>query len=901
MITADIIRKALQCDNLSCECHKANGKVHCPTPSHIDLHPSFSVDSGRNGKVLVKCQSQCRDNQDLPINALKSKGLWPSSNWEGKPKLNIIKTYDYQDPTGKMVYQVCRTDAKEFPQRRPDPAQPGKWIWKMAGVTRYPYRLPQVLKADTVFVVEGEKDADNLAEQGLTGTTNPGGASKPGERQKWLPEFNQYFEGKSVVIFPDNDPPGTAHALDVARHLHGVAASVKVVELPNLPEKGDVSDWLNGGGTMEQLVALVEAAPEYDQAQEPEAEIPAPEDDGKKPTQAEILISLASHGEFFHDYHKLGLLTLLDGDHATYLIRSTDFRLWLRRAYFQQTGKAPNAQALSDALGVLEARALFDGPTLPVFVRVGEHDGKVYLDLGDPTWRAVEVDAQGWRVVTTPPVKFVRKPGMLPLPIPHPEGTIDKMRPFLNLPGGSAGEKAWRLIVSWLVKACRPTGPYPILAIHGPQGCAKTTMGRMLRSLVDPSSSPLRAEPKEQRDLVISAKNGWCVAFDNLNSLPQWLSDGLCRLATGGGFATRALYTDDEEALFEAMRPVILTGINPVAASQDLIDRQVLVELQDFGSDAERQEEAVIWRQFGEARPHILAGLLTGVSMALRRMRTLKISRLPRMADFAKWATAAEAAWGWPDGAFLEAYADNRAGQASASVEADLVASTLVEFMQEREFWEGTPTELHEAMTTLVPEEKRKLKVGKSYAWPQATNILTRRLRKAQMFLKQFGLRITDAHSGDRTIRIDKCGENAVQSVHAVQEQELCGLSLDDTLDDIKGLDDTQKIPSTRKATDDNELGDTDGEDDKNRSISNETLVNCGNCQNFTASLGAPGGRGHCSKKSWNGKSTQFSGDPHPCQSFEALAACDKGVGQVMEKVVQSLNSEEDLKEVVIT
>jgi hypothetical protein len=354
------------------------------------------------------------------------------------------------------------------------------------------------------------------------------------------------------------------------------------------------------------------------------------------------------------------------------------------------------------------------------------------------------------------------------------------LRPFINLPPGEAGGKTWKLVVSWLVEAIRPTGPYPILAIHGPQGSAKSTTARMLRSLFDPNSSPLRAEPKEIRDLVISAKNGWCCAFDNLTALPQWLSDGLCRLATGGGFATRALYTDDEEALFEAMRPVILTGINPVAASQDLIDRQVLVELQDFGNDEERQEEAVIWRQFDEARPRLLGALLNGVSIALRRIETLKISRLPRMADFAKWATAAETAWGWPDGAFLEVYAENRAGQAAASVEADLVASTLVDFMREQESWEGTPTKLHETLSTLVPDEKRKLKVGKSYAWPQAPNVLARRLRKAQVFLKQLGIKISHGHSGERTIRVDRIKRgNVVQTVQTVQMQDSSGVPTD--------------------------------------------------------------------------------------------------------------------------
>jgi len=723
----------------------------------------------------------------------------------------LVMVYDYRDPDGNLLFQVCRYQTpkgKTFRQRRPDGE--GGWIWGLtageywrrsgqkdwfkvnrtppagAAVKHFPqcaptlYRLPELLKNDPealMFIVEGEADADALAALGLAATTNPQGAGK------WRAEFNEFFRGRWVVIIPDNDDPGRKHALQVAQNLHGIATSVKVLELPELPEKGDASDWLKVGGTRLELLNLADAAPEWSHPpRAPDVTPDAAPEKQKKPTQAEILISLASRGEYFHDAHKLGFVTLPEGDiQATYPIRSTDFRLWLRREFFRHTKKAPNAQALNDALGILEARAWFDGSTLPVFVRIGEHEGKIYLDLADPTWQAVEIDAQGWRVVQKSPIKFVRRPGMLPLPMPEGGGSIDELRPFLNLPRGLAGDHTWKLMVSWQVAALRPTGPYPILAIHGPQGCAKSTAARMLRGLLDPNSSILRAEPKELRDLVISAKNGWCCALDNLTSLPQWLSDALCRLSTGGGFATRALYTDDEEALFEAIRPVILTGINPVATSQDFIDRQVLVELQDFGTDDDRQEEAVIWRQFEKARPRILGALLTGVSVALRRMETLKISRLTRMADFAKWSTAAEAAWGWPDGAFLEAYAENRAGQAAASVEADLVASTLLEFMREREFWEGTATELLEAMTTLVPEEKRKLRVGKSYAWPQAANVLTRRIRKAQVFLKHFGLRIIGAHSCDRTIRIDKeVRRNTVHIVHTVQTQESGGFAADD-------------------------------------------------------------------------------------------------------------------------
>jgi 5S rRNA maturation endonuclease (ribonuclease M5) len=185
----------------------------------------------------------------------KSKG-------RGKAKHQIVQTYDYLDGTGRLVFQVCRTEPKGFFQRRPDGN--GGWINNLEGVVLVPYRLPELLKARRVFITEGEKDADALAALGLTATCNPMGAGK------WRPDFNRYFAAKEVVILPDNDAPGHSHAQTVARNLHGEAASLKVVELPNLPDKGDVSDWLNAGGTREELLSLAEAAPEWPPAAETE-------------------------------------------------------------------------------------------------------------------------------------------------------------------------------------------------------------------------------------------------------------------------------------------------------------------------------------------------------------------------------------------------------------------------------------------------------------------------------------------------------------------------------------------------------------------------------------------------------------------------------------------------------
>ena len=164
----------------------------------------------------------------------------------------ILKTHDYTNEEGALLYQAVRMEPKSFRQRQPDGK--GGWIWKMKDVDRVLYRLPEVLQADQVVVAEGEKDADNLSSLGMVATTNVGGA------EKWRFEYSKTLEGKDIVILPDNDEPGRKHAAKVARMIHGIAKSVKVIQLPGLPEKGDVSDWIESGGTKEALLKMIDQA-----------------------------------------------------------------------------------------------------------------------------------------------------------------------------------------------------------------------------------------------------------------------------------------------------------------------------------------------------------------------------------------------------------------------------------------------------------------------------------------------------------------------------------------------------------------------------------------------------------------------------------------------------------------
>jgi hypothetical protein len=203
---------------------------------------------------------------------------------------------------------------------------------------------------------------------------------------------------------------------------------------------------------------------------------------------------------------------------------------------------------MQDALCVLEGQALFSGQEQSVFTRLAGHEGKIYLDLANEQWQVVEIGPNGWCVVSKSPVKFRRAKGTLPIPTPIPGGSMDALRPFVNL----ASEADWHLYVAWLLAAFRPTGPYPVLCVHGEHGSAKTTLSRVARRLIDPNGAPLHSEPREICDIMIAATNGWIVVYNNLSRLPDWLSDALCRLSTGGGFSTRELYSDADEVLFGA-------------------------------------------------------------------------------------------------------------------------------------------------------------------------------------------------------------------------------------------------------------------------------------------------------------------------------------------------------------
>ncbi len=456
-----------------------------------------------------------------------------------------------------------------------------------------------------------------------------------------------------------------------------------------------------------------------------------------KESQADRLVALASDLDLFHTpggYDSECFASFeTDGRRETWPLSSKAFRYYLCGRFYEKYEKAPGSQPVQDALSVLHFQALHKGEERLVRLRLAEHEGCIWLDLADADWRAVRISSTGWSLVDSldVPIRFIRRRGMLPLPAPLPGGSIDELRGLINIPD----ESAWKLFVAWIVMACRPAGPYPILIVNGEQGSAKSTLCRFARALVDPNQAALRRPPKDERDVMIAASNSWTLAFDNMSGVSASLSDALCVIATNGGFATRALYTDGDEKILDAVRPIMVNGIEDLATRADLMDRAVNIKLPVI-SEGDRREESDLNAKFEEARPRILGALLDAVSGALDKYPSVQLDRRPRMADFARWASAAESCLGWEPGEFLDAYFRNREESNQSVIEDAAVGPVLVEFMDGiTEIWNGTYKDLLEALIQQAGEKTPTLK-----DWPKTPRILSNQLARLAPSLRQIGL-----------------------------------------------------------------------------------------------------------------------------------------------------------------
>lgn len=477
-------------------------------------------------------------------------------------------------------------------------------------------------------------------------------------------------------------------------------------------------------------------------------------------SQASLLVELAADLDLFHtpgaDAEGYAVAQF-PTRRETLPIRSRAFRQWLRNRFWRVYEKAPGGQAVTSAIETIAAKATLQGEEHPVYVRIAQLGAATYLDLADREGRVVEMSADGWRILAEAPVRFVRPKGLQALPEPERGGSLDDLRDLVNV----ADKDSWVLLLAWLRGALRPVGPYPVLVINGEQGSAKSTLTRLIKLLLDPSATDVRAEPRDVRDLMIAAQNSHILALDNLSTVPAWLSDALCRLSTGGGLSTRQLYTDDEEKLFEAKRPVVLNGIEDFVGRADLLDRCVTITLQPI-PPSDRKPESSLRPTFNIVRPSILGALLDAYTAALRALPYVNVNELPRMADFALFAIAGEQACGLASGSFMAAYQGNREAANSQAIEASAIGAPLLALLSAQESWNGTFKDLLAELNSdrCSDEAARRRK-----DWPQNPKKLSGDLRRLAPNLRHAGVdvRVLPHTNRGRVVTISRGGARPSQ------------------------------------------------------------------------------------------------------------------------------------------
>ena len=672
---------------------------------------------------------------------------------------NIIKetNYKYHNADGTLSHTKIRIDfddnTKTFRFVQPD------GTLGLQDLSHLLYNLPNVIKADVVYIVEGEKCADALIKLGYTATTLDSGANS-----NWRPEFTEWLKGKKVIIIPDNDRPGMKYARMIKENVPWAI----IKELPDLPEKGDIYDWLEAEHTMSELDDIPETVLDYE-----EVEVSKSNSADDKKTQSEILLNLINHEDielFLNENNDPYAEIPINGHKEIWSLDSEQLSLWLQHLYYKDTGKTIRQENLKQVIGILYAEAKFgDKPCITLYNRVASSGDSFFYDLTNPKWSAVKTNKTGWSIVDNPPKLFNRYRHQAEQTTPTTDGDINKIFSFINM------SKYKTLFLCWLVACFVADISHPMPIFFGEKGAAKSTTCVLLKRLIDPSSLDTLTLSKDERTLLVNLQQHYFLPFDNVSSINNETSDTLCRAVTGGAVQQRKLFTDAEDYIFTFKKCISINGIHNVANRADLLDRSILFELERVSED-DRRELQEVYSSFEKERPNILGAIFNILSKAMEIYPTIKLDKLPRMADFFRWGYAIAEAMGGQGDIFLEEYKDNQNIQNTEAINADAVAFLLVEFMKFKSEWTGRISELLKVLQGEADNHGINLK---SKAMPQAPNNLSRRIKSVRSNLDAVGITFEfDKRHSDGTHIIIR-NDNSISPLppYSVNPTKILGLS----------------------------------------------------------------------------------------------------------------------------
>jgi hypothetical protein len=639
---------------------------------------------------------------------------------------------------------------------RDDPSKPDKVIkyetplktTASAIVLRHPHTdyWPKVLADASIplVVCEGAKKAGFLLSLGFAAIGLPGitmGIRKgdAGERTL-IPALVALAQAGRpwVICFDQDSNANTANDVDRARRtltsaLGNAGGTVKWTKWDSLLGKG-IDDV---GAACGEAIArkIIETAQPWE---DPAAEEP-------KKSGADLLVEVirervqlwATEGDDGDCY-----ADLIDGPiRKTYALKGRAFERWIRGTWYSKMGKSLGPDAISQAIATLEAMAIDGAVVREAALRVAQADGKIYLDLGRADWAIAEISADGWQIVTGPPVRFRRAAAMLPLPIPERGGNLQELIDFLGL-----AEDTGPLACAWLLSALCPLAAYPVAILHGEAGSGKSSLSKMIKNLVDPGRAGLLASVSDIRNLAISANARHIVAIDNLSGMTADQSDTLCRLSTGGGFSHRTLHSDSDETVLEFVRPQILNGIDSIATRGDLLDRSLLLKVHP---PEIRIDATALDQQYTANQARYLGALLDALVQALKNLPSVPIAQPVRMIEYCRLGIAAESSLGLPPGGFLALYQANRAEAAQAVMDSNPLAQAVMDLMVGCTGWQGTARELLSRLRQSADEGMLKSKY-----WPSDEIRLSKDLKRLTPDLTKCGISIETLRKGKEGKRI---------------------------------------------------------------------------------------------------------------------------------------------------
>ena len=653
------------------------------------------------------------------------------------PPRQINKKLGFTMPGLSSMYEIPYPSCDGFSRFRGfyDGDKDGAKYLQRKGTGNHLYITPlaaSILSDPTkpLYFTEGEKKALKACQEGLPCVAVGGLWNWKIKDGGLIPDFDKIeLKHRTVYIVPDNDwrlPNKHGYKKNLEQAVHNLAkalrdrgAVVKIIILPDGPEKG-LDDYLCSH-TSNDLFFLEE---EKLHKTEPQIKKKDVREKQEQPTQAEILLGIASDIILFHDQYKEAFCFI---DNTVYLLKSTTVKDMLSYKYYKEIGKAPNSDALTQAINTLKGKANFECPEISLHNRIALHDNSIWYDNCDGS--AIKITANEWQLTKNIPILFRRYSHQEKQIVPVKGGDPWHVFNFLNV------DKEHQLLVLVYIISCFiPDIPHPIFHPHGAQGSGKTTFCRVCKSLIDPSQLETLIMQRDYAQLIQAIAHHHFVPFDNLSDLPGWASDILSIACTGGGLSKRQLYTDEDDVVLSVRRCIGINAINLLISRADLMDRAILLHLERINPST-RRDETEFWADFKQEKAVILGGIFDVLAAAMAIYPTIKLKQLPRMADFARWGYAiGESLQTGGGDDFLKAYGDNISRQNEEVIQGNTLIMSILKEMNEKPLWEGTIKSTYNRLREITEPDKN------DPSFPKTERKLRAHLERARTTLMQQGI-----------------------------------------------------------------------------------------------------------------------------------------------------------------